>query len=121
MMFNSLMLYIISIDKMFTVYQLQEINAVLILVSIIIYVLMQNKITKYILSIILSTVIVLNYVIYYLVTSYEIIKLYPFIVMEISHSGYSSISFDVGQIAIVALIMLWRKELRNILSKLCNR
>jgi len=49
-------------------------------------------------------------------TAFEAIHLYPFIIVEETATG-GSISIDIGQLVIVSLIILWRREIAGLLRR----
>ncbi len=94
------------------IYSLQEITAIILVVTIVIHVLFANKFTKYVISVLLLLLLILHYYILYRMSSLEEVTLYPFIVIESSKAGYSSMSIDMGQIIALILLYLWWNRIK---------
>jgi len=93
------------------IYRVQEIIAILIIASIVIYILFTNKLVKYILTVLLILVSILHYILLAIISSLENITLLPLILIETNIHGYSTITIDLGQAALIALIVMWRKKI----------
>ena len=93
------------------IYRVQEIIAILIIASIVIYILFTNKLVKYILTILLILVSILHYTLLAIISSLENIIILPLTLIETSIHGYSTITIDLGQAALIALIVMWRKKI----------
>jgi len=88
----------------------------LILLLVIASIFEFNKLVKTILSIIALIVTILHYHILYLLTSIENIAIYPFIVIESTKHG-STLSLDYGQLMILSIILIWRRELWSLIKR----
>jgi len=93
------------------IYGIQEIIAILIIASIVIYILFTNKLVKYILTVLLILISILHYTLLAIISSLENITLLPLILIETNIHGYSTITIDLGQAALIALIVMWRKKI----------
>ena len=93
------------------IYRVQEIIAILIIASIIIYILFTNKLIKYVLTVLLILVSILHYTLLAVISSLENITILPLILIETNIHGYSTITIDLGQAALIALIVMWRKKI----------
>ena len=93
------------------IYRVQEIIAILIIASIVIYILFTNKLVKYILTVLLILVSILHYILLAIISSLENITILPLILIETNIHGYSTITIDLGQAALIALIVMWRKKI----------
>ncbi len=102
--------YIIPDTAWKTIYALQEVSALLIIFSMIVYVILESKYTKYIITTTLLLITGINYTIIAMLTKYETINILPLVIIETSH-GYSTTSIDFGQISIIILAIIWRKQL----------
>ncbi len=88
----------------------------LIIFLILISIIEIKFLTKILLSIFAGVIIVMHYYVMHVVASYEKILFLPFLILETSN-GYSAISIDYGQLLILAIILMWRKELITYISK----
>ena len=93
------------------IYRVQEIIAILIIASIVIYILFTNKLVKYILTILLILVSILHYTLLAIISSLENIIILPLTLIETNIHGYSTITIGLGQEALIALIVMWRKKI----------
>ncbi len=93
------------------IYRVQEIIAILIIASIVIYILFTNKLVKYILTVLLILVSILHYILLAIISSLENVTILPLILIETNIHGYSTITIDLGQAALIALILMWRKKI----------
>jgi len=93
------------------IYRVQEVIAILIIASIVIYILFTNKLVKYILTVLLILVSILHYILLAIISSLENITILPLILIETNIHGYSTITIDLGQAALIALILMWRKKI----------
>ena len=93
------------------IYRIQEIIAILIITSIVIYVLFTNKFVKYLLTFLLASISILHYALLIIVSSLENVTILPLIIIETNQQGYSTATIDLGQIALIALIVMWRTKL----------
>ncbi|RLG83628.1 MAG: hypothetical protein DRO40_04040 [Thermoprotei archaeon] len=93
------------------IYRIQEIIAILIIASIVIYILFTNKLAKYTLTVLLILMSILHYTLLLIISSLENITLLPLMLIETNIHGYSTITIDLGQIALIALIVMWRKKI----------
>ncbi len=92
------------------IYGLQEAIAVIIIVSMIIYVLFNTRYTKYLITILLLTLAVINYAVLAQLTSYETVKILPLTIIE-TKNNYSTLSIDFGQVSIIILALMWRRKI----------
>lgn len=93
------------------IYRVQEIIAFLIIVSIIVYILYANKLIKYILTLLLILISLLHYSLLVTISPLEKITILPLILIETNIYGYSTITIDFGQVALIALIVMWRRKI----------
>lgn len=93
------------------IYRVQEIIAILIIVSIIVYILFANKLIKYVLTVLLILISLLHYSLLVTISPLERIMVLPLILIETNVYGYSTITIDFGQVALIALIVMWRREI----------
>lgn len=93
------------------IYRVQEIIAILIIVSIIVYILFANKLIKYVLTVLLILISLLHYSLLVTISPLERIMVLPLILIETNVYGYSTITIDFGQVALIALIVMWRRKI----------
>lgn len=99
-----------------SVYLYSGVIGVLIVVLLFIFSLFELKgLVKIFFTAVALILITLHYIIIYNVSRYERLALYPFAILEETDIG-GSISPDIGQVTILALIILWRKELLGLLQ-----
>lgn len=99
------------------VYLYSGVAGVLIVVLIFVFSLFELKgLVKVFFTAVALILIALHYIVIYNISHYEGVALYPFIILEETDIG-GSISPDIGQIAILALIILWRRELLGLLQR----
>jgi len=103
------------------IYGIQEIIAILIIASIVIYILFTNKLVKYILTVLLILISILHYTLLAIISSLENITLLPLILIETNIHGYSTITIDLGQAALIALIVMWRKKIFKTIEAIKNK
>ena len=99
-----------------SVYLYSGVIGVLIVVLLFIFSLFELKgLVKIFFTVVALILITLHYIIIYNVSHYERLTLYPFTILEETDIG-GSVSPDIGQVTILALIILWRKELLGLLQ-----
>lgn len=99
-----------------SVYLYSGVVGVLIVVLLFVLSLFELKgLAKIFFTAVALILITLHYIVIYNISHYEGVVLYPFIILEETDIG-GSISPDIGQIAILALIILWRRELLGLLQ-----
>lgn len=98
-----------------SVYALSSLAGLLIILLIILASLFELKgAARIIVTAFSTTLIAVHYFVIYVMSRYEEILIYPFILLEISGRG-GSISVDLGQVLLLLLIVLWRRELKGLL------
>ena len=108
--------------KIEPVYSIQETLCMLIILFLVIMSIIEIRLWSKILVSIMSLIIAyLHYYVLYLVSQYETIVFLPFTTIETAGNGYSALSIDYGQILIVTTMLLWRKELVNLIRKIYSR
>jgi len=92
-------------------YHVQETLCMLLIIFLILISIIEIKfLTKILLSIFAGAIIIMHYYVIHVVASYEKILFLPFLILETSNN-YSAISIDYGQLLILVIILMWRKEL----------
>lgn len=102
-----------------TLYSIQAVVALLIILLLIIISFSTDKYTRVLASIILASMAILHYYTLSIISSVEKVLVYPLLVVE-EKNGYSSTTIDIGQISIITLIWVWRKDIVNYVSKLVS-
>lgn len=104
------------------VYELSQILCILLLLLLVMGTLFDIKNTaKKLLTILVTLATMLHYYVLYRVSLYEYVFLYPLIVIEENTSEYSAVSPDLGQILVILLLVIWRKEIVRILKRYTKR
>ena len=117
-----ILLYIIPQSRIIHVYNIQETLCIMIILFLIIGSIFEFKLwVKIVLSLIASLITILHYYILWMISIYESIAIYPFIVIETNKLGYSSISIDFGQLMILTIILLWRDKLVPYIKEFMER
>lgn len=99
-------------------YHVQETLCMLLIIFLILISIIEIKfLTKILLSIFAGAIIIMHYYVIHVVASYEKILFLPFLILETSNN-YSAISIDYGQLLILVIILMWRKELVIHISKI---
>jgi glucan phosphoethanolaminetransferase (alkaline phosphatase superfamily) len=113
------MFYNIPVQNIEPIYSIEETICVsLIIVIVIVSLFEMKKLYVRILTTIFSLlVVILHYYIYYELIIYEEIKIMPLTIIETTRNG-SVIGIDYGQILIISLIYIWRKQLINSIKAL---
>ncbi|ADI32494.1 hypothetical protein [Staphylothermus hellenicus] len=107
-------LYILSTRIIDPLYGYEKILCILLLVILIIISIFEMKrIIRIVVSIISAVTIVFHYYLLYLLSKFEIIKIQLFLVQEITSNG-AAVTIDFGQIMLILIIYLWRREIARI-------
>jgi len=94
------------------VYSIQEALCVLLVLLLLILAIFELKFwIKFLTSLVSLVVLALHYWALMLLARYENVVLLPLLVLESSRSGFAAVSPDYGQLMILLLIVLWRREL----------
>ncbi len=102
---------VIPTESIEPMYRVQEAIAALIVLAIIIYVLFTNRYVKYILTGLLLIITLLHYTLLAMAATLETLRILPLTIIETNKLGYSTATIDIGQITIIALLIMWRKNL----------
>lgn len=93
------------------VYLLQQIVAALMLTAILSYVIAGRKLKKALLTMLLLVLALVHYSIVFSMALLGVrIAFYPLVYAEVFNS-FRSLSLDYGQILIIVIIALWRREI----------
>ncbi|WFO75835.1 hypothetical protein J4526_02950 [Desulfurococcaceae archaeon MEX13E-LK6-19] len=103
-----------------TIYFLQNIIAVLIIVLLIVTGLTTGKYVRIVSTSILLVILVLHYYIISMVSGIENITIYPFVIVE-GKNGYYTVTIDFGQVIVVSLAWFWRREIYEKISVVKNK
>lgn len=99
-------------------YTLQSITCILIIILVILYSLIElSKTGRLILTFASIAIILLHYTIIYMVSKYVEIQALPLLLLEKTSKG-AVIEPDYGQIIIIALLILWRREILELVKQL---
>jgi len=94
------------------VYSIQEVLCVLLVLLLLILAIFELKFwVKLLTSLTSLAVLALHYWALTLLTRYENVVLLPLLVLESGRTGFAAVSPDYGQLMILLLIVLWRREL----------
>ena len=107
---------VIEYENIIWIYRLQNIAALVILLLIVSTLFIEAKIGKIITTILSTMFIVIHYYIILMVSNYIHVTIYPLVIIELWKSG-GTITIDLGQILIIFTVILWRKELANVLRR----
>jgi glucan phosphoethanolaminetransferase (alkaline phosphatase superfamily) len=108
------------------IYNIQETLCILIILFLVVASIIEIKLwSKILLSLFALAIAIIHYYLLHLVSAYEGVVLLPFIVIETGRNNYAALSIDYGQLLILFIILVWRKELyrltRFILEKVRGR
>lgn len=104
-----------------TLISYQVAASILIILIIVIASLFQIRdLLRIFVTFLIALLAILHYAILYHMSQYEEIRVLPLFVVE-EFGGYSAISPDYGQIAALACIYLWRKEIAGSLKRSIKR
>lgn len=93
------------------IYHLQGAACILIvLVAIVATLLETKKPVKYVFTALTTLLIVVNYAIVAMLLPYEQISIYPLLIVE-RYGEASSAWIDYGQLGVISLLIVWRREL----------
>ncbi len=96
---------------------LQQVAAALMLIAILSYVIAGHRLKKALLTTLLSALILIHYSIVFSVASLGVaVTIYPLVYTEVFDS-FRSLSLDYGQIAIIATMAMWRKEVARLVKE----
>ncbi|MCD6489005.1 MAG: hypothetical protein J7K21_07280 [Desulfurococcales archaeon] len=109
-MIQHISMAIIGFREVSSIYSLQEIVSLTILFLILIFIFINNKYIKLVLTILATITIVLHYIVLAMLAFYENILLIPLFVIEHNTSG-TALSLDLGQILILLLFIAWRHKI----------
>jgi hypothetical protein len=114
-----IMLYNVPVQNIKPIYSIEETICILLIIVIVIISLfeMKNLYVKVTTTIFSLLIIILHYYIYYELTMYEEVKIMPLTIIETVRNG-SAIGIDYGQILLIFLIYIWRKQLINSIKTL---
>ncbi|WP_440060161.1 hypothetical protein ACSU1N_03160 [Thermogladius sp. 4427co] len=102
---------------MLLTYELSSIICLLIIALVILSSLFKGRWLKISITLIGISTIILNYLVFYLVSENNVsISILPLFIIESTSKG-SSISPDIGQIIALSLIVLWRRELSRLVRR----
>ncbi len=101
-------------------YLLQQIAAALMLAAILSYVIAGRKLKKALLTMLLLALMLVHYSIVFSIALLGVkIAIYPLVYAEVFDS-FRSLSLDYGQISIMAIIAVWRKEVAQLAKRALN-
>lgn len=117
---NPYPLYILSTRIINPLYGYEKVLCILLLIILVIISISEMKrTTKIVVSIISAVTIIFHYYLFYLLSKFEIINIQLFLVREITSNG-TAITIDFGQIIIILIIYLWRREIFRIAKHVIN-
>ena len=104
-------LYVIPTTTINPIYVLQEVMCILLIILIIAYSLIEAKgMGKIILTLLSVPAILVHYLVLFLVSEYEEVSVLPLLIVEKTLHGVA-FSVDFGQILVIVLIYMWRKQI----------
>lgn len=104
-------LYVIPATTINPIYVLQEVMCILLIILIIAYSLIEAKgMGKIILTLLSVPAILVHYLVLFLVSEYEEVSVLPLLIVEKTLHGVA-FSVDFGQILVIVLIYMWRKQI----------
>ena len=104
-------LYVIPTTTINPIYVLQEVMCILLIILIIAYSLIEAKgMGKIILTLLSVPAILVHYLVLFLVSEYEEVSVLPLLIVEKTFHGVA-FSVDFGQILVIVLIYMWRKQI----------
>lgn len=99
------------------IYFLQQVAAALMFITILSYVIAGHKLKKALLTVLLLALTLIHYSIVFSIALLGVrIIIYPLTYAEVLNS-FRSLSLDYGQISIIAIIAIWRKEIALLTKK----
>lgn len=99
-----------------TIYFIQKLVAATIVISLILASInVDNRYLKTSSLIVLLALTVMHYCILFMISGFEKVFIYPFIVIE-AINDFSSMSIDIGQITIITLLWMWRNRIKSSLT-----
>ncbi|MEM1643947.1 MAG: hypothetical protein QW369_03475 [Desulfurococcaceae archaeon] len=99
------------------IYLLQQVAAALMFVAILSYVIVGHKLKKALLTALLLVLTLIHYSIVFSIALLGVrITIYPLTYAEVLDS-FRSLSPDYGQISIIVIIAVWRKEIALLTKK----
>lgn len=75
---------------------------------------------KNLVSVLLISIMLFHYLIVYTLLEYIDVDLYPLIIVEKTQHG-STLYLDLGQISAITLLLTWRREVVNLVTKISRR
>ncbi|MGB9826958.1 hypothetical protein IMZ38_02305 [Thermosphaera chiliense] len=103
------------------VYFLQEVSAVLLL-AILAFILLAGVKgwRRYVVTWLSLVLIILHYTVISIISKYAKVTVLPLIVVE--HDSYGgSLYVDYGQLAILTILIVWRREIYERIKKIANK
>ncbi len=114
-------LYVIPTTTINPIYVLQEVMCLLLIILIIAYSLIEAKgMGKIILTLLSAPAILVHYLVLFLVSKYEEISVLPLFIVERTPYG-AAFSIDFGQILVIVLIYMWRKQIITRIKRFIKR
>ena len=110
--------YIIPETLIKGIYTVEEILCILLIVLLITVSLFEirNTYVKLLFTVFGFVTIIVHYYAVWYMTKFESIILYPMIIVESTTRG-SSISIDYGQLILIGILIVWRKNIISFLVK----
>ncbi len=116
------MLYNIPVQNIKPIYSIAETICILLIIVLVIISLfeMKNLYIKVITTMFSLLIVILHYYIYSELVTYEEIRIMPLAIIEATRNG-SVIGIDYGQILLIFLAYIWRKQLISLVKTLKRR
>ncbi len=110
--------YIVPETVINNIYFIEEVLCILLVMLLVIVSLFEirNIHIKILFTISGLLALIMHYYIIWYMTRFENIALYPIVVVETTSRG-SSISIDFGQLVLIGILIVWRKQIINYFMK----
>lgn len=120
-MFPAFPLYVIPTATINPIYVLQEVMCMLLVILMIAYSLIEAKdMGKIILTMLSLPVILVHYLVLFLASKHEEVLVLPLFIIEKTYHG-AAFSVDFGQILVIVLIYMWRKQIITRIKRFIKR
>ncbi|MEM1628756.1 MAG: hypothetical protein QXP02_01455 [Desulfurococcaceae archaeon] len=105
----------VTLSQWFYTTQL-AISMLIVLFIVLFSIFTVRGVFKYILTILVVTIIMMHYILVFNLAHYETVRIYPFIILEETDIG-KAISPDYGQLLLLFILLSWRREIKNMLRR----
>ncbi|MCD6301707.1 MAG: hypothetical protein J7L82_06535 [Staphylothermus sp.] len=121
-MFGNILYYIVPETIINSIYLIEEILCILMIMLLVIISLFESRsiYTKALFTLVGLITLALHYYVILYMTRFERILIYPILIVETTAKG-SSISIDFGQLILLGILIIWRKQVINYFEKILKR